>query len=275
MRTLRSLLVVVVLVVASAGATAGTSAYTVRRGDTLSGIADRLGVPVRALAEANGISDPDRVRAGDTLRLPGAGAAAAPVPAAATSSGARAVHVVRRGETLSDIAKRYRTTVRALIAANGISRPDRIRDGTELSLPAGAASAAAPPAAIRCPVQGQPRTVVHNWSAPRPGGRRHTGNDIFARRGAPVVAPVSGSLRYVRGAVAGNAFYLAGDDGTTYYGAHLHSLDAATGRIAAGARIGTVGSTGNASGLTPHLHFEIKPGGGAPVDPAATLRGVC
>jgi len=64
----------------SAGAT--TSGYTVRPGDTLSGIAVRLGVGTSALAEANGIADPDRLVAGRTLQVPGGGTTAA----AATAS---------------------------------------------------------------------------------------------------------------------------------------------------------------------------------------------
>ena len=55
--------------------TGASAAYTVRAGDTLSGIAGRLGVSVGDLARANGIADPNRVFAGRTLSLPGAAAA--------------------------------------------------------------------------------------------------------------------------------------------------------------------------------------------------------
>lgn len=69
------------------GGTAGASGgYTVQRGDTLSGIAARLGVDASALAAANGIADRNFVVAGRTLRVPGGSAAAASAPAAPTSS---------------------------------------------------------------------------------------------------------------------------------------------------------------------------------------------
>jgi murein DD-endopeptidase MepM/ murein hydrolase activator NlpD len=79
----------------------------------------------------------------------------------------------------------------------------------------------------------------------------------------------------VRGAIAGNALYLAGDDGTTYYGAHLSSYVASPGRVSAGGVIGRVGKTGDAEGTAPHLHFEIHPNGGAPVDPWPVVSRAC
>jgi N-acetylmuramoyl-L-alanine amidase len=59
---------------------AATFDYEVRRGDTLSEIAARHGTSVRALAEANGLANPDRIYAGQTLRLTPAGTARAPAP---------------------------------------------------------------------------------------------------------------------------------------------------------------------------------------------------
>lgn len=103
-------------------------AYVVRPGDTLSGIAGRLGVSVGALVEANGITDPNRVFAGQSLSVPGA--AAAPTPAPSSRA-----HVVAAGETLSAIAARYGTTVRAIVEANDIRDPNHVRIGRRLSIP--------------------------------------------------------------------------------------------------------------------------------------------
>ena len=123
-----------------------------------------------------------------------------------------------------------------------------------------------------CPVQG-PRAFSNDWGQPRSGGRRHQGNDILARRGTPVVANVGGSVQQHRSSLGGLSYYLHGDDGNTYYGAHLSGY-AASGRVSAGTVVGYVGDTGNARG-TPHLHFEIHIGGGAAVNPYATLRANC
>jgi LysM repeat protein len=49
------------------------SLYSIKPGDTLSHIAQRLGTSVQALAQANNIQDVDFIRAGDSLRLPGRG----------------------------------------------------------------------------------------------------------------------------------------------------------------------------------------------------------
>ena len=124
-----------------------------------------------------------------------------------------------------------------------------------------------------CPVRG-PHAFSNDYGAPRGGGSSHQGNDILAARGTPVVASVDGVVTQRNGAVSGLAYFLAGDDGNRYFGAHLDSFGA-SGRVSAGTVIGTVGNTGDASGGPPHLHFEIHPGGTGNVNPYATLRKYC
>lgn len=126
-----------------------------------------------------------------------------------------------------------------------------------------------------CPVQG-PRAFTNDWGDPRGGGRRrHQGTDILAPRGTPVVAPVAGSARTHSSRVGGLSFYLNGADGNTYFGTHLQGYSGNTGRVAAGTVLGYVGNSGNASGGPTHLHFEIHPGGGGPVNPYPTVRQYC
>lgn len=260
---------------------ASASTYTLRWGDTLTHVAHRFGVPVAALASANGIANPDHVRAGQTITVPGASTQSAgpsPAPASTTTT-----HVVRSGENLTSIAQRHGTTVTALQRLNQLADPDFLREGQRLQVvaaggagPAGATLISLSTALPACPVAGAgPWDVSDSYAAPRPGGFRHEGNDVFAQRGTPVVAPASGSLRLVQGMRAGNAFYLTADDGTVYYGAHLHAYTAASGRVEVGQQIGSVGNTGDAAATPPHLHFEIKPGGGPPVDPNRALRTAC
>lgn len=119
-----------------------------------------------------------------------------------------------------------------------------------------------------CPVAG-PVSFTDTWGAPRSGGRTHKGVDMFAARGTPVVAPVSGSVEFRPVTLGGLAFHLWGDDGNYYYGAHLDSYGPVSGQVDAGTVVGYVGDTGNARGTSPHLHFEIHPGRTQGAPPAA------
>ncbi|MBA3739524.1 MAG: LysM peptidoglycan-binding domain-containing protein [Chloroflexi bacterium] len=120
-------------------ALAADPTVVVRPGDTLTGISKRHGVPVTDLVQLNAISNPNRVYAGQTLRLGIAPTPATPAPTAA----APGAHVVGRGENLTTIARHYGVTVAAIVAANGISNPSRIFGGQQLIIP-GSAPAPAP-----------------------------------------------------------------------------------------------------------------------------------
>lgn len=132
---------------------------------------------------------------------------------------------------------------------------------------------------ITCPVAG-PVSFIDSWLAPRSGGRLHQGVDMFAALGTPVVAPVAGELERTTNDLGGLSFRLWGDDGNFYYGAHLSSYGSGVGRVEAGRVVGYVGTSGNAAGTPPHLHFEIHPGrgrgddGGA-ANPTPTVEIAC
>lgn len=260
-----------ILVLLLMAAQASTGAYTVEWGDTLSSVASRFGVTVRDLAAENAIADPNVIRAGQQLRIPGAQPAAPQVELAAAveaSGRAGATHTVQPGENLATIARRYGTTVAELARLNGITDPNRIWAGGSLTL-------SAAPAWV-CPVQGADRwSFIDSFGAPRAGHRVHQGIDIFAARGTPVVANVAGSLIHVQGANAGLAYYLEGTDNLTYYGAHLDGYARGEGPIAAGEVIGVVGNTGNAASTPPHLHFSMERPDGTILNPYSGLREVC
>ncbi|MDY7106169.1 MAG: M23 family metallopeptidase, partial [Actinomycetota bacterium] len=125
----------------------------------------------------------------------------------------------------------------------------------------------------RCPVKG-PVSFQDWWHAPRSGGRLHEGLDMFAPMGAPVVAPVSGTVMHTEYPLGGKVFRMWGDNGWFYYGAHLSGF-AADGWVSAGTVIGYVGDSGNAQGTSPHLHFEAHPVQGTPVNPYGAARALC
>jgi len=124
-----------------------------------------------------------------------------------------------------------------------------------------------------CPVQGG-ASYSDTYGQPRGGGRIHIGVDLSAPVGTPVVAPVDGTVSFSSDAAGGNTFIMTGTDGNFYYGAHLSKQGPNSGAVKAGAVIGAVGQTGNAS--VPHLHFEIHPGGrGNVTNPYPSVARVC
>lgn len=100
----------------------------------------------------------------------------------------------------------------------------------------------------------------------------HTGQDFAAPNGTPVKAVHSGTIKEAGWAGSyGYRIVLELSDGTEIWYCHLSSMTKTSGSVTTGDVIGRVGSTGNSSG--PHLHVEVRPGGGDAVDPLAWLRG--
>lgn len=119
--------------------TTASARYTVRTGDSLQTIARRHGTSVQRLAAANGIADPDHVVAGTRLRVTSGGStAAARRISSSPRSGRR--YVVRSGDTLSAIAARHGTSVKALVRANGLRNADVVIVGKRLRIAAGGSS---------------------------------------------------------------------------------------------------------------------------------------
>lgn len=96
--------------------------YTVRGGDTLSGIAAKFGVSYQSIAAMNGISNPNWIYPGQRLRVSGS----------AQPASASRVHYVRAGETLSGIAAQMGTSVYHLQSVNGIRNANLIYVGQRI-----------------------------------------------------------------------------------------------------------------------------------------------
>ncbi len=137
------------------------------------------------------------------------------------------------------------------------------------------------PTRVVVPVTGvTPTSIASTWHAPRSGGRKHLGADIFAPRGTAVVSAVDGVIWAMhRNELGGNIVWVLGEGPAMYYYAHLDAWapDLAPGdRVRAGTVLGSIGSTGNADARTPHLHFGITSltiFGSRDVDPVPRLAG--
>ena len=295
---------------------AGAGQYQVQEGDTLSQVAERLGVPMRALAEANGIANPDLILSGQLLVVPGDGES----PRGASAS---TEYLVKKGDTLASISGSVGIPVSDLMKVNGLLDANWVPAGKFLTVPpVGGAGAAGPLVGtggtytvregddlsgiasrlgvplsqlaaangitnVNLIVIGQVITAPNAWLCPVPeakfsndygyaeaGGGKHNGVDLFAARGTPIQAPVSGTVERYPNPAGGRALQLYGDDGNRYYLAHLDSYGE-SGTVGAGDVIGYVGNSGDAAQTSTHLHFEIHPGGGAAVNPFPTLVAAC
>ena len=287
--------------------------HVVTRGETLNRIASTYGVSGKLLAEANGLKNPDLIRIGQELKVPGGSSSTkqgSNSGSSGASSGGSAIgpndfHIVKKGDTIDAIAAQYKgvtganirdsngivgstiytgarlylnrpgyiasgnagsgsytvksgdrlgdiaiahsTSISTLVSLNNLSNANVIRVGQVLKIPTGPAWA--------CPVG--KASFVNDWGFPRGGSRYHDGNDLFTSKGTPVVAPVAGTVAFVVGSVGGNQFNLIGVDGVRYLGSHMDSFAGKGRKVAAGEVIGYVGTTGNAVGTSPHLHFAM------------------
>jgi len=96
----------------------------------------------------------------------------------------------------------------------------------------------------------------------------------MAPYGTPNYAVISGTVSVSSSGSGGNQLYVNGNDGNTYFYAHLQSYVVTSGSVSQGQLVAYTGDTGNATGV-PHTHFEIHLGGGSPINPYPTMAQVC
>ncbi|WP_435173845.1 M23 family metallopeptidase [Actinacidiphila sp. bgisy145] len=97
----------------------------------------------------------------------------------------------------------------------------------------------------------------------------HTGIDFPVQVGTPVMAVTDGTVRTQWNSSYGNMAIVTAPDGTETWYCHLSSTKIRSGKVKAGTVIAYSGNTGNTTG--PHLHLEVRPGGGSPIDPLPWL----
>jgi hypothetical protein len=177
--------------------------------------------------------------------------------------------------------RRHRTTARGVLF---LAATIGLAVGSAVALAANKV-----PEHIIFPVVGKVQ-YIDDFGTPRPGGA-HQGNDLMAAKKSPAVAAEAGKVKYwTTSSAAGCMLYLYGASGTTYLYIHLNNdltlrndnrgkcvngtaYTVKNGaKVAAGQQIAYVGDSGDANGRSPHLHFEVHPGGGKAVSPYRYLQ---
>ncbi|MDB5189563.1 MAG: peptidase family protein [Parcubacteria group bacterium] len=229
------------------------STYTVKNGDSISGIASSFGVSVNTILWANDLTTKSAIKPGMTLVI---------LPVTGIE------HTVKSGETVASLAKKYGGTTDDILSYNGIEAGARLIVGDKIIIPNGeqpvvtAAVTVKPKVTVKKSVN---LPSVSGFSNPLPGGictqgiHDNNGVDIGAHAGTPIYAAAAGEVIIARmgwNGGFGNYVVINHPNGTqTLYG-HMSQLGTTPGAsVGKGELIGYVGSTGKSTGN--HLHFEV------------------
>ena len=242
-RRLTHIFIAVLFVTAFCGTahTADFHKHLVRKGETLSEIAQKYKVPLESIIQANRIKSANRIRTGRTLQIP-------------TETLTAVRYTVKSGDTLYGIARRYKVDLEKLQRINNIKSPHKIQIGTEILIGTGAPDFARP---LKVPLF---VTSGYGYRRHPVTGRyqHHAGIDFRAATGTRVYAAKAGRVIYA-GRKNGYGKVIGIEhtgDFTTWYG-HLSRIRVKVGEtVRQGKIIGLSGNTGISTG--PHLHFEIR-----------------
>lgn len=188
----------------------------------------------------------------------------------------------RQSEISGELAQRRAEREAAAAAAAAEARRRASSEGSSQGGGGGGGSAGGPPMSGVCPVVGAVagRDFSNDWGYPRSGGRSHQGNDIFADRGAPIVAIADATIVRLNRSDSGlgglTITYRTGD-GSEWYNAHLDEVEPGMApgvSVSQGQQVGTVGNTGNARTTPPHNHIGRRVNGSW-VNPWPTIAPMC
>lgn len=223
--------------------------YTVVKGDTLTGIAQRFGVSLASICASNSIENPNLILVGQVLEFP-------------KLTGL--LYTVAPGDTLPALAARYEVEFETIWFANSLLS-DKLAVGDKLVIP----GAKLPNPLLRSrPVSRSAVRVNCGLNWPLVGaltstygmrrGSFHFGIDIAGKVGTPITAAAAGTVTSAGWVGSyGYMVQLRHSSGLSTLYAHACKLNCAVGdNVSQGDIIAFVGATGNATG--PHLHFEIK-----------------
>ncbi len=239
--------------------------YEVQPSDTLVKIAQRFGISVETLvgSNANALDDLHAPPPGTVLKI--------------VTNGV--LHSVKRGQTLTDIARTYGVSLSQILWANRLDDREYIYPGEEFFIPGARTSpvfthlqmAGGRKSFFAWPVRGVLTSGFGPRSHPISGEPDfHEGIDIEVPEGTEVYAACAGRVRSA-GRHSGYGLYIVLEHSNGYrtlYG-HLSEIGVYRGQfVEGGQRIARSGNTGNSTG--PHLHFEILQYG-RPLNPLALL----
>ncbi len=232
--------------------------HVVAEGETLSGIAERAGVPASVIAEANRLSEPYDVRSGQSLVVP-----------------RQHMHTVKPGETGYAIARRYGVPFDRIAIANGLGADGTIKAGQKLIIPA---LVEAPRASAQPEVRAQPYfrrphdgKVLLGFTL-RGDGKGHDGVDFAANPLDMVRAASSGTVSGISHHDPRFGRLVTIDHGNGWKSAygHLARITVEMGEVVkTGERIGLAGHSGEATGT--EVHFTVRHDG-KPVDPMGVIE---
>ena len=251
-----------------------TQEYQVEKGDTLSSIGQKFGISKDTIKWANDIENENQLKTGQQLKI---------LPVSGVS------HVVKEGDTLDSLAKKYSAEAQAILdfPFNGVPDDFKLQVGQVLIIPDGS-----PPSIKAPPKRPQPQYLAQGPQSPAfeaPGGGvfiwpaggqisqyfawYHPGVDI-ANRAAPGIAASDGGTVVMAGWPDGygygNRVVLDHGNGYRSMYAHLSNVYVSVGEtMSRGQLIGQMGSTGRSTGTHLHLEIHYK---GVPLNPLAILK---
>lgn len=237
-----------------------TSVYVVRKGDTLSQIAEMFEVTQNTILWANDMKKGDTIKEGDVLLI---------LPISGLE------HEVKKGETLKGLATKYKIEVNDILWANNLDEDVKLAIGDKLIIPNATKEVenSKPIVNVKESIakdnkyyeKNPTKTLSGYFINPVPSARKSQGIhgknsvDLAAPTGTSVRASASGTVLLARGGYNGgygNLVIIKHPNGTQTLYAHLSKISTTSGtKVSQGDVIGLVGSTGRSTG--PHLHFEV------------------